>query len=230
MENTTTQPASKKKPASSKKKPTPTPVSTLKTPAAATESLLCFCCNRLGTKLCSICNNARYCSVKCQRADWKTHKLLCESYAKLEDRPGPDYARGIICPVRNAARPASCGSNIETSIYSRTIEFQNYFPSGQRFSIKKFDRNHRLERDLGYNIGVWDEEPTDLPTNPQLMQFLAPVASSKWHAEFIVQGYVKPKANIYGVELYEGKVCDLDTAALGPLLAFFRFKRQISHG
>jgi tetratricopeptide (TPR) repeat protein len=34
-------------------------------------------CNELGLKHCSSCRDASYCSVKCQKDDWKTHKKTC---------------------------------------------------------------------------------------------------------------------------------------------------------
>ena len=34
-------------------------------------------CNELGLKHCSSCRDAYYCSVKCQKDDWKTHKKIC---------------------------------------------------------------------------------------------------------------------------------------------------------
>lgn len=34
-------------------------------------------CNELGLKHCSSCRDASYCSVQCQKDDWKTHKKKC---------------------------------------------------------------------------------------------------------------------------------------------------------
>ena len=34
-------------------------------------------CKKSGTKFCGACRDARYCSIQCQRADWKVHKLKC---------------------------------------------------------------------------------------------------------------------------------------------------------
>jgi MYND finger len=34
-------------------------------------------CTRLGTKHCSACQSVWYCSVECQRANWKDHKVTC---------------------------------------------------------------------------------------------------------------------------------------------------------
>ena len=34
-------------------------------------------CTGLGTKSCSACLNVSYCSVECQLANWKEHKMIC---------------------------------------------------------------------------------------------------------------------------------------------------------
>src|SRR5437762_10992722 len=40
----------------------------------------CTICILPGTKACTGCNSARYCSVECRDTDWQTHKLLCRSF------------------------------------------------------------------------------------------------------------------------------------------------------
>jgi hypothetical protein len=37
---------------------------------------LCIC-GRLGEKYCARCKSQKYCSVDCQKVDWKTHKVVC---------------------------------------------------------------------------------------------------------------------------------------------------------
>ncbi len=39
---------------------------------------LCGACNKTGTKLCSRCKNAYYCSAACQRKAWSDHKKVCK--------------------------------------------------------------------------------------------------------------------------------------------------------
>ena len=34
-------------------------------------------CKNDGTKRCSICKSVHYCSVECQKKDWKEHRTLC---------------------------------------------------------------------------------------------------------------------------------------------------------
>mmetsp|Transcript_11263 Transcript_11263/g.10893 ORF Transcript_11263/g.10893 Transcript_11263/m.10893 type:complete len:329 (+) Transcript_11263:104-1090(+) len=34
-------------------------------------------CNKMGSKLCSSCNDESYCSPECQKLDWKIHKIIC---------------------------------------------------------------------------------------------------------------------------------------------------------
>jgi len=42
-----------------------------------TSTLCCLVCNSVNTKSCSNCNQARYCSVDCQKSDRKMHKSVC---------------------------------------------------------------------------------------------------------------------------------------------------------
>eukprot|EP01083_Nonionella_stella_P186645 683887_1 len=43
----------------------------------------CKVCNTPTTSLCSACRSAYYCGPKCQRGDWKTHKVSCKKYQKV---------------------------------------------------------------------------------------------------------------------------------------------------
>jgi hypothetical protein len=42
---------------------------------------MCACCGNIEPKMmsCSKCKFAHYCDADCQRADWKQHKLVCQS-------------------------------------------------------------------------------------------------------------------------------------------------------
>jgi len=37
----------------------------------------CNLCEEIAKKKCARCNKVYYCSVSCQHADWKTHKVIC---------------------------------------------------------------------------------------------------------------------------------------------------------
>ncbi|KAK4940868.1 hypothetical protein LTR10_019140 [Elasticomyces elasticus] len=40
----------------------------------------CIMCPRRGTRVCTNCKDARYCSTDCQKVDWKHHKILCPTF------------------------------------------------------------------------------------------------------------------------------------------------------
>ena len=46
-------------------------------------SLVCWFCQEPVDKgsLCGLCRSARYCSSRCQKKDWKTHRQMCTGYA-----------------------------------------------------------------------------------------------------------------------------------------------------
>ena len=48
-------------------------------------SLACWCCQKpVDTgSLCGLCRRARYCSERCQKEDWKTHRQMCTGYARV---------------------------------------------------------------------------------------------------------------------------------------------------
>lgn len=70
----------------------------------------CFACKAPGIQRCSGCENARYCSEKCQKSDWRFHKHLCKAFNELGPRPGLTYYRGILFP-RIQPSQASYGSS-----------------------------------------------------------------------------------------------------------------------
>jgi len=58
--------------------------------AVATEvnkgrSLMCWFCREPvdSGKLCGLCRRARYCSRRCQKNDWKTHRQMCAASAQV---------------------------------------------------------------------------------------------------------------------------------------------------
>ena len=61
---------------------------------------LCEECTDPATLRCAGCLESRYCSSKCQRKGWPTHKHLCKTFKDFKDRPPskhPDesYSRAI---------------------------------------------------------------------------------------------------------------------------------------
>lgn len=47
---------------------------------------MCRACNAMGPKLlkCSRCKGVYYCSVECQKVDWKDHKTLCATHDPID--------------------------------------------------------------------------------------------------------------------------------------------------
>ncbi|KAK0655748.1 hypothetical protein B0T16DRAFT_17756 [Cercophora newfieldiana] len=66
---------------------------------AASARPLCTMCLQPGVNFCNGCQQARYCSAACQRADWPIHKQLCKAFAGGTEtnhpRPSPSHHRAL---------------------------------------------------------------------------------------------------------------------------------------
>lgn len=78
--------------------PQPSPAARAPETADQTESI-CAVCSHEGSKRCISCGQANYCSKKCQRNDWNTHKLLCASMKDFLTAPVEDVKRAIFFPA-----------------------------------------------------------------------------------------------------------------------------------
>lgn len=64
------------------------------------DSKMCIVCEDFeNVKNCQRCQAAGYCSEKCQKKDWPSHKLLCKAFVEQGPRPSPDHLRGILFEV-----------------------------------------------------------------------------------------------------------------------------------
>lgn len=61
----------------------------------------CTICNGPTALYCVGCNSAHYCSKRCQKTDWPTHKLLCAVFANFDtsSRPTDEHFKAILFPV-----------------------------------------------------------------------------------------------------------------------------------
>jgi hypothetical protein len=53
-------------------------------------------CNEKGTKSCSACLKEYYCCGECQKADWNTHKLICQLIKLMPDTLLPFKDAGLV--------------------------------------------------------------------------------------------------------------------------------------
>lgn len=71
------------------------------TSTSASTVHLCALCDQPAPKQCSSCHIIRYCSSKCQKADWVIHKIVCKSFKDVLKAPGPGHARIIYLPEQS---------------------------------------------------------------------------------------------------------------------------------
>ena len=86
---------------------------------------------------CTQCRQIKYCSKKCQRADWKIHKTLCSSVAlfKDENRPSSMHFRAIVFPEHGSQPRFEWLHRDLTSLPAEFVDVNGHYLAGQ---------NHRL--------------------------------------------------------------------------------------
>ena len=60
------------------------------------DGLICVMCNQPATQRCTQCRSQIYCSKRCQKSDWRVHKLLCSSYQQFQTPPHKTARRAIV--------------------------------------------------------------------------------------------------------------------------------------
>lgn len=93
---------------------------------------ICTICG-MSARLCQKCRSAAYCSVECQQADWRTHKLLCRQFKDLSAasfavRPSPTHYLAIYFPMTER-RPRLIWVDTEEVNIGRQPEEEGYFNS-----------------------------------------------------------------------------------------------------
>jgi hypothetical protein len=58
-------------------------------PVSTQCSDLCSMCPRTAASFCQKCHCSRCCSQDCQLSDWRTHKLVCDSFKVISQAPPP---------------------------------------------------------------------------------------------------------------------------------------------
>lgn len=56
----------------------------------------CEECGKPATNRCSACQKVAYCSVKCQKINWKVHKSKCSAYKLVRDPKKPELGRFVV--------------------------------------------------------------------------------------------------------------------------------------
>ena len=84
----------------------------------------CTICSASNARACSGCHSACYCSRRCQKVDWPSHRLLCADFGGSPQRPGPDYKRAILFPEAQI-RPQIVWIEFQP-------ELEGYIPVGEK--------------------------------------------------------------------------------------------------
>eukprot|EP00933_Yihiella_yeosuensis_P028946 TRINITY_DN22706_c4_g1_i1.p1 TRINITY_DN22706_c4_g1~~TRINITY_DN22706_c4_g1_i1.p1 ORF type:complete len:242 (-),score=53.51 TRINITY_DN22706_c4_g1_i1:79-804(-) len=67
---------------------------------------LCAVCGKLASFRCSLCKTERYCSSRCQKADWNKHQLVCSGASTAKKAIGNDNSLGSDGPRLDEDKPS----------------------------------------------------------------------------------------------------------------------------
>jgi hypothetical protein len=154
-------------------------------PAAQQKPILCFRCNKPGTKRCSTCSDARYCSTDCQKQDRKLHKLICKSFANLPERTNPKHFQAILFSY----------DEVSPRFVWLKQDGEKYWHFDREDIIGKcrtraldFDGYKPLRRRLDHGIAIWysDDFLVDGSLiNESLRATLSPRIAPQWRDRFL---------------------------------------------
>lgn len=99
----------------------------------------CGHCGQPASLTCTGCKNIKYCTRPHQTADWSTHKLLCKSFADLEQRPDDRYRRAILLP-ENKKKPCF--------VWIPTITENVSKEKCEEFTEEKHDEAHEMFEEI----------------------------------------------------------------------------------
>ncbi|KAI1842521.1 hypothetical protein JX265_012667 [Neoarthrinium moseri] len=63
----------------------------------------CIICMWPDATACGQCKSAHYCSRKCQKTDWESHKLVCTPFAQMGPRPSSDHYKALLFLTESTA-------------------------------------------------------------------------------------------------------------------------------
>ncbi|CAA9959251.1 zinc finger mynd-type protein [Pyrenophora teres f. maculata] len=194
-------------------------------PLSSPQDHLCFTCKQPATKCCSRCLNARYCSATCQEKDWKTHMLVCKSFATLEPRPGPNFFRGIFFPPNE---PLARFVWIEYGSAENWTTIQPHKVTGDIMRGHFQPGVWPLERPASHTLGIYHTDryliDGSLPT-PSITKAIG-ASGIYFRGPFLAHGHEDDKMDEDDEVEEFGRPCDLDTADLSYLLGFFQVRGE----
>ncbi|KAF2503385.1 hypothetical protein BU16DRAFT_39086 [Lophium mytilinum] len=138
------------------KSPSPAPVpSTSPSGKLPAELQSCIICRKKPARLCATCRSCSYCSKKCQKEDWPTHKFLCKAYSN-ESRPTAQHKRAILFTEENE-RPSLIWVHC-TDYPDEGVETADLSPYMEDLapSVSVVHFNHRLNQVLEDDIIVYN--------------------------------------------------------------------------
>jgi hypothetical protein len=188
-------------------------------PRLVAQDIPCFCCNQLGLLKCGGCFDARYCSGKCQKKDWRAHEHICLQFSLMEPRPGPNYYRGILFPD-TSVKPKFVWVEYEQDKKDK-VDFRRHVGDvgWTGWTKEEVPRDHKLDRTLKHSIRVrrpYGSVTGGKPDNTSLSHLLG-IPFPK--------AYLARKAMAHGIGSDYQE--DLDTSALSPILNYFRYNARI---
>jgi hypothetical protein len=214
---------------------------------------LCAKCRKRSTLSCPDCDNAKYCSQACLHNDGNIHSKICEFFPPIEPRPSESHYLALFFPANENLSTGSPhprfvwmrhhhnGDRLDDLVIDRS-HVHELVSGNISTGDMRFDCHRDLNRQFNCNMMVWHDngmQGNKAPINESLCATLGEKETadwnpSRWKGGLLVNAYKgrldEVRHKYWGTRTEELFVpMDLDTMALGPVLAFLKWRSK-EHG
>jgi hypothetical protein len=202
--------------------------------------LQCTICGEFSARYCITCRSAAYCSVECQQADWRPHRLLCRSFQELSAssfaaRPSTSHYLAIQFPMASR-KPRlvwvrTREVNGEPGYFNPELDELLHVPGNNRYigrGLHCVRGNILRGREISLDtLNIWyidDSTRMNLGTNQSLHGTLPALVGDTW-GEMIWKGPIVAVMKV-GTEFDPRQVRDITLTAYRDAIDYLGYFRD----